>query len=117
MATKAIEFYLDDFSKGIPYVWAHEIVYITIYRQTEATWRTARKFPTNMVGQISNRRLVRKVLDEKNETGRLGARPQACELSLIIQFFVKLEYLIRKFFKSSNHLGGGDFIKILISLL
>ena len=54
----AIEFYLDDFSKGIPYVWAHEIIYITTYRQTDATWRTARKFSTNLAGQISNHGLA-----------------------------------------------------------
>ena len=72
-----MEFYFDDFSKSIPYVWAHEVMYITTYRQTEATWRTARKFSPNLVGQISNRRLVSRVLEEKNETGRLGARPQA----------------------------------------
>ena len=84
MATKAIEFYLDDFSKSIP----HEVIYnidyiIKIYRQTEAIWRTARKFLTNLVGQISNRRLLSKVLEEKNETGRLGARPQALSPELI----------------------------------
>ena len=56
---------------------AQEVIYITTYRQTEATWLTARKFLTNLVGQISNRRLLSKVLEEKNETGRLGARPQA----------------------------------------
>ena len=36
------------------------------------------------MGQISNHRLVRRVLERKNESRRLGPRPQACELKLKI---------------------------------
>ena len=76
-ATNAIEYCFEDFSEHIPYVWAPEIIYITTYRQTKPTWITARKFSTNLVGQISNHRLVTRVLERKNKTGRLGPRPQA----------------------------------------
>ena len=36
-ATNAIEFYVQDFSESIPYVWAHEDVFFTTYKQTETT--------------------------------------------------------------------------------
>ena len=48
-------------------VWAHEHIFFTIYRQKETTRRIARKFITNVVEQISNRQLVRTVLEGKNE--------------------------------------------------
>ena len=44
----------------MPYVWAHEDIFFTTYRQTETTRKTARKFWTNLVGQISIRRLLRR---------------------------------------------------------
>ena len=50
--TKAIEFYVQNFSESISYVWAHEDLYSTTYRQTETTRRTARKFLANLVGQL-----------------------------------------------------------------
>ena len=55
-ATNAIEFYLNDILKSIPHIWAHEDLFCTTYRQTETTRRTRRKFLTNLVGQLSNRR-------------------------------------------------------------
>ena len=36
-ATKAIEFYVQNFSESIPYVWAHEDLFFTIYRQKKTT--------------------------------------------------------------------------------
>ena len=55
-ATDAIKFWFEYFSESIPYVWAHRKSYVTINRQTETTGRAARKFLTNVVGEISNRR-------------------------------------------------------------
>ena len=54
-ATNAIEFYVQDFSERIQYVLAHEDLFFTAYRQTETTKRTAKKFLTNVRGQIRNR--------------------------------------------------------------
>ena len=54
-ATKAIEFYVQNFSESISYVWAHEHPFFTTYRQKKTTKRTAKKFLTNVVGQILNR--------------------------------------------------------------
>ena len=61
-ATSAIEFYFN-FSESIPYVWAQEDIFFGNERQTEITRRPAKKFLTNVKGQISNRRLVRRVLE------------------------------------------------------
>ena len=55
-ARNTITFYSKDFSKSIPYVRAHEDIYLMSYRQTETTRRTTRKFLTNEVAQIINRR-------------------------------------------------------------
>ena len=60
----------------MPYVWAHKVLFFKTKRQTETTSRTARKFLTNAVEQISNRR----VLGSINAKWRLGAVPQADEL-------------------------------------
>ena len=54
-STKAIEFYVQNFPESIPYVWAHEDLFFPTYRQKETTRRTAKKFLTNVVGQICNK--------------------------------------------------------------
>ena len=54
-ATKAIEFYVQNFSESIPYVWAHEDVFFMTYRQNKTTKKTVKKFLTNVAGQICNR--------------------------------------------------------------
>ena len=45
-ATKAIEFYVQNFAESIPYVLAHEDLFFTTYRQKKTTRRTAKKFLT-----------------------------------------------------------------------
>ena len=61
----------------IPYVWANEDLFCTTKRQTKTTRRTRRKFLTNLMGQLSNRRLVSTVLETKNEKCPLTDSPQA----------------------------------------
>ena len=52
MANNAIKFYVQDFSESIPYVWAHEDLFFTTYRQTETSYKITKKFLTNIVGKI-----------------------------------------------------------------
>ena len=53
--TKAIEFYVQNFSESILHVWAHEDLFFTTYRQKKTTKSTEKKFITNVVEQIRNR--------------------------------------------------------------
>ena len=77
-ATNAIKFYVQDFPESIPYVsYAHEDLFFTTYRQTKTTKRRAKKFFTNVVEQICNRWLVRRVLERKNAKRRRNAVPHA----------------------------------------
>ena len=55
---------------GIPYVWAQQGIFLMTVRQTKTFRRTGRKFLTNAVGQISNFRLVTRVLERKMENVR-----------------------------------------------
>ena len=92
-ATKAIEFYVQKFSKSIPYVWAHEDPFFTTYSQTKTTRRIARKISTNVVGQKSNYRLVTRVLENKNAKWFLRTIPQAYVYIHTPSVRVKLEIL------------------------
>ena len=73
----ATEFYLCDFHESILRVWAHKDFFFTTYGQTDTTRITARKFLTNVEGQLSYCRLVLRVLETKIVKGRRCARPQA----------------------------------------
>ena len=66
LATNAIKFYHYDSLKCIPYIWAHKYLFCRTYKQTETIRRTARKLLTNLMGQLSNRRLVSTVLETKS---------------------------------------------------
>ena len=76
-ATNAIEFYLYDFLESIPYVWTQEDLFRRAYKQTNTTKRPVRKFLTNLMGQLSNRRLDSKVLETKIEKWLRYAVPKA----------------------------------------
>ena len=54
-------------------VCVHNDIYLASYRQTETT---TRKFLTNLVGQLSNRRLLSRVLETKIEKCRRYAVPK-----------------------------------------
>ena len=73
------------FLESIPYVF-------TAYRKTDSSEKTAREFFTNLLEQISNCRLVKKVLEGTSAKWHLGAvhhayQPKAYEIR--IQFFGK----------------------------
>ena len=83
--TNAVKFYLEDFLQSIPQVWAHEKILCRANKQSETTRSAARKFLTNLVCHLSNRRLVSRVLETKIEKCRRCAIPQAWELTYIFQ--------------------------------
>ena len=87
-AMNAIEFYVQDFSERIQYVWAHKNLFFTIYKQTKTTNRTAKKFSTNVVGHIRNRWLVRRVLESKNAKRRRTANFRRSRARRMIGFVI-----------------------------